>query len=233
MLVVIIICKVILGLLLILLAILLAIIFIPFGYFVHGEKYDEAWCLGSVSWLFGGLKVNFKYSTESKFTASFRIIGFNKRINENNSTKADKEKTTKTEQKKKSTKSPFSYYKLEVLKKLIYCILKVLNHCKPGQLEVNASVGFSDPMYTGLLYAIRSSCSAILDKYNIRLIPTFEDEEIRGYLKVKGRIQIFYLLLVAIEFVFTQPIRGIFIKNLKFKFKRRVKSWQTLTSRKI
>jgi hypothetical protein len=105
----------------------------------------------------------------------------------------------------------------------------MLNHCKPSQFRINAKVGFEDPMYTGLLCGIKNTSYAILDKYQIRLQTTFEDEVLEGNFIIGGRVQIFYLILVALEFVLTKPFRSILFKNIKIKIKRRLKRWRIVS----
>ncbi len=226
-------------LILFLLIVVLAVLLIPFRYNFAGEKVEKAWFQASLSWLFGGIKLNINYNFEDKITSSMKILGIRKKMGKNRDEKQDKNKgkskdDNKEEKqgKKAKGKDPYSYLTFEVIQKAIQCVLKMLNHCMPEKFQLRARVGFEDPMYTGLICAVQGAGFAILDKLDINLQPDFEEEELKGSLTVSGRIQLFYLLLVAMEFVFTKPFRTILIKNLKTKIKRRVRRWQTLILRK-
>ncbi|PYG88141.1 hypothetical protein LY28_01472 [Ruminiclostridium sufflavum DSM 19573] len=219
--------------LLILLFILLAVLIIPFKYRFKGEKLGGTVLEGSLAWLFGGIRLRFAYSTGNGFNAVISLLCF--RITLDKSRKKSKPKDTdkdKDSKRKKREKPGYSYFTEDVLKKGLNCALRTLNHCKPRQLRVQAKVGFDDPMYTGLLYGINGAGFAILDKYNIRVKPAFEDEGLEGSFLIGGSIRIGYLLLVAIEFVLTKPFRSILLKNNKIKIKRRIKTWRISVSTK-
>jgi len=224
--------KIILYILLVLLIVLLAVMIIPFKYYFTGEKIESTLLQGSVSWLFGGLKMRFCYNSDSGYDMGINFLGIKKKLKNSkkkpssNYTKEDKDYDGK---KKNSDKLAYSYFTYEVLKKGLQLVLKVLNHCKPSQFHLEAKAGFDDPMYTGLLYGIQNAGFAILNKYHIHLEPTFEDEEMKGSFKIGGRIQIVYLLLVTVEFVLTKPFRSILLKNIKIKIKRRLKKWRIVS----
>lgn len=224
--------QIFLVLILILLLILLAIILIPFRYHFTGEKLEDSWFKSQVSWLFGGVKLNINYQSE-RTDATIGIFGIHKKVAvEPGKGKESESEHKKDKGRKSRDKSPYSYFTREVLVKAVQCFLKLLNHCKPAQIELNAKIGFEDPMYTGLLCGLQGAGYAILNKFNIRINTCFDEEELKGNLTIAGRIQIFYLLLVTIEFLITKPFRTIFNKNLKIKIKRRLKRWQILTLKK-
>ncbi len=221
--------QIFLVLLLILLLILMAVLVIPFRYYFIGEKLEDSWFDFQVSWLFGGVKLHTNYHSES-ISSTIGIFGVHRNI----TGKSENEKKPKHEDKqdkgnKSRSKSKYSYFTREILEKALQCILKLLNYCMPAKFELYAKVGFEDPMYTGLLCGLNGTGYAILDKFNIRIQTCFDEDELKGNLTIAGRIQIFYLLLVAIEFLITKPFRTIFTKNLKIKIKRRLRRWQILT----
>ena len=218
---------ILLTLLIVLFIVLSAVLIIPFKYYLDGEKFGSTMLEGTVSWLFGGIEMRFNYLTGKGYNTKLNLLGF--KINPNSSKNSSDEVEKKEEEvtKKKKEKPPYSYFTQEVLKRGLECILKLLNHCKPRQFHLQAKVGIDDPMYTGLLYGIKGAGFAILDKYNINLQPTFEDEVLEGSFIMGGSIRIGYLILVAIGFVFTKPFRSILFKNIKIKIKRRLRSWRT------
>lgn len=209
--------------LIVLLVVLAAILFIPFNYYANGSKYGNVSAEGYLSWLFGGLKVKFLYNSETGSSFVIGFMGIHKDMKSSHKEKDEKQKSQEGKEKKVKEKSPYSYLTREIIESAIEALLKLLNHCRPRQLSLNARAGFDDPMYTGLLYGVQGAGFAILDKLNIRIEPTFEEEELTGDLTVGGSIQIFYLLLVAIGFLFAEPFRSILIKNIKIKMKRRMK----------
>ncbi len=216
----------------ILLLILLAVLLIPFRYYFTGEKLDDSWFRLQVSWLFGGVKLHINYQAES-ISSTIQIFGVHRNITgEPGKEKKSKHKDNQDKGNKSGNKPPYSYFTREILEKAVHCLLKLLNHCMPAKFELYSKVGFEDPMYTGFLCALQGAGYAILDKFNIHLQTSFEEEELKGSLTIAGRIQLFYLLLVAIEFLVTRPFRTIFIKNQKIKIKRRLKRWHNLILKK-
>ncbi len=221
--------QIFLFLLLILLLILMVVLLIPFRYYFTGEKLDDTWFRLQVSWLFGGIKFNTYYHSEH-ISSTIGIFGVHRSITgEPGKKKKPKHKDYQDKGNKSRSKPPYSYFTTEILEKAVQCLFKLLNHCVPVKFELYTKVGFEDPMYTGLLCALQGAGYAILDKFNVRLQTSFEEEELKGSLTIAGRIQLFYLLLVAIEFLITKPFRTIFIKNQKIKIKRRLKRWRNLT----
>jgi hypothetical protein len=224
--------KIILYILLVLLIIILAVLIIPFKYYFTGKKLESTSLEGTVSWLFGGLKMRFCYDSDSGYDLGVNFLGIKKKLKDNKKRSQSKNNIKNEEtdnEKKKGQKPVYSYFTYEVLVKGLQSALKVLNHCKPSQFNLEAKGSFDEPMYTGLLFGIKNAGFAILDKYHIHLQPTFEDEEMKGSFKIGGSIQLFYLLLVAIEFVATNPLRSILLKNTKIKIKRRLKRWRIIS----
>ncbi|AEY64691.1 DUF2953 domain-containing protein [Clostridium sp. BNL1100] len=220
--------KIILYVFLIIAALVLLIVFVPFKYYAEGSKYKTIAVKGYASWLFGTVKINFNYSTQDGFGTNFSWFGFKKgfeKKNEDNSVKQAQESKVK----KVKDKPAYSYFTYEVFMQGLKSVFKILNHYKPSRFRIDAKVGFEDPMYTGLLCAVRNTWFAILNKDSIRIQTNFEDETLEGSFLIGGGIQIFYLILVGIEFVFTKPFKSILFKNIKYKIKRRLKKWRIVS----
>lgn len=206
---------------------MLAILLIPFNYFCSGRKLESSFLEGHFSWLFGGLKMKFNYSSEEGPAMAVSFFGFKKSIKDfKKNTKFINKFKNNTKAKKKGEKPAYSYFTYDVIKKIIEKVLKIIDHCKPKKFQLDVSGGFGEPMYTGLLYAIKSTGFIILDKYNVSIQPKFEEDEIKGSFIIGGSIHIGYLILVMIEFMTTKPFKSILAKNIKFKIKRRLKKWQ-------
>ncbi len=204
------------------------IIIVPYNYYVSGEYLDEALIQGSLSWLFGGVKMDFYKRFDSNMAMGLTIFGFNKKIksyrgtipnNHNNeSTGTEPSKKRKTVRSKRLS-SFGRYFKRNVIQKAISAILKLVKHCQPKILSIQAKIGFIDPMYTGLLYAFNSQFYPLLNRYDIHIQPVFDEEIVEGRFLIGGRIWLPYLILVMIRFLITQPIRNIFISNFRSKIK--------------
>ncbi len=221
---------------LILLSVLLAVFFVPFKYGFSGGKFEEGWFEASITWLFGRVRIDTVYN-QGNLSSSIRLLGFHKSLQAGESRKSDGNKEDSENQKKRPRKkhrrkSPYSYLTLEVAKKGFYIVLKILNHCKPVKFELSVKGGFGDPMYAGLLCALQGQGFAILNRYNIDILPDFDTEETTGSLTMAGSIRLYYLLKVGMEFILTPPVRSIWLKNFKITLKRRIKTWRTLILRK-
>ncbi len=222
----------ILGYILLTIGILLAaIILIPYNYNVVGEKHAELEVSGSVSWLFGGIKLIFsRYSKQNK-EMTLMFLGITKKLNihkeKSKERKSKKEldkadskhgKDTKTAKSKKRFDSS-TYLKKDIIQKVFSLVVNILKHCSPKTLTIYARIGFNDPMYTGFLCAFNSQLCFLVNKYDINIQPVFDEEVIEGRFSIGGRIWLPYLILVMIGFLITKPIRNILLAKMKRKNK--------------
>ena len=207
--------------------ILAALIFIPYHYHVSGEKFEESQIGGTIVWLFGGLKIDFFKYTHQKMQMGLTLFGLSKKLkikqkpNPSEPQKEGERETIKKLKKAKRKKPSHGseYLKPAIIKKALSGVQKILKHSQPKTLSVYAKVGFSDPMYTGLLYALKSQFYMLIRNYDIDIQPVFDEEVMEGRFLIGGRIWIPYLILVMIGFFISEPIRNIFIS----KFKRKIK----------
>lgn len=215
----------ILGYLLLGIGVLLTtIIFVPYHYSVSGGNLEEPQVKGLISWLFGGLKINFRphyKQTEIVLT----LFGLTKQVKiRQKSTSANDEKDTYPSENLKTVKrkqhSTFSQYlKTDIIKKSLSAVLKIFKHCQPEKLSIAARIGFSDPSYTGLLCAFNSQFYDLFDKYDVNIQPVFDEELLEGSFLIGGKIWLPSLILVMIGFLIAKPIRNILISQLKMKIK--------------
>lgn len=222
----------ILGYILLVLGVLLtSIILIPYDYSFTGENLVQSQIKGSVSWLFGGLKLTFSQYSKQDREMTLSILGIAKKLSmepksagdTNKKAKKDKrhDKNNKHVQPAKSKKrfDFHTYLKPEIIKKVISLASKILKHCQPKILAVYGRIGFDDPMYTGFLCALQSQFSWLFNKYDLRIEPVFDEEVLEGRFSIGGRIWLAYLILVMMWFLITKPIRNIILANLKRKNK--------------
>ncbi|MHB1654478.1 MAG: DUF2953 domain-containing protein [Desulfitobacteriaceae bacterium] len=205
--------------------VLAAIIFVPYNYHVSGEYFGKPQINGSISWLFGGIKINFRQHLKQNMDIVLTILGLNRKIKVRlKSTGAKSKKDTEHSENVKTVGSKKlsnfgQYLKRDVIQKAISVFLKLLKHCQPTTLSIHAKIGFNDPLYTGLLYAFNSQFYLLFNKYDINIQPVFDEEIVEGRFLIGGRIWLPYLILVMIGFLISKPIRNIFISNFKRKIK--------------
>jgi hypothetical protein len=211
--------------LLFILVVILALIFIPYSYFLEINKKDELNIGGVVSWLFGGLKVDFRVTDWKLKSAKLSMLGFQKNMNMDKlETDTTKKKSSKDEvsendkeEKKKVKKSvKLEYFKKEIISKLMEVIKKAWRHIRPHRINARIEAGFDNPMYTGFLCGIFTQTWVLDERYDIRFQPSFQEEVLSGKGFIEGRIWIPYLLAIAIKFIFAKPVRKmVFSKQRK------------------
>ncbi len=219
----------VLGYILLGIGILLAvIILIPYDYCIAGEKIDESEVNVLISWLFGGIKLNFRKRSHLKAELVLTLLGLKRKIETRSKSKSSNvskkaadsinyAKSVKDKDKDKHKSYFRKYLKKEIIIKILSVVRKIIKHCLPRKLSVNGKYGFDDPSYTGLMCAITHQFCWLFDKYDIDIHPVFDEEMLEGRFLISGRIWLPYLILVMIGFLITQPIRNIVITQLNSK----------------
>lgn len=100
---------ILLTLFIVLFIVLLAVLIIPFKYYLDGEKFNSTMLEGTVSWLFGGVKMSFNYLTEKGLNTKLNLLGFKINLNNKESNTADEE-YNQEEINEKKDKQPYSYF---------------------------------------------------------------------------------------------------------------------------
>lgn len=203
---------------------LAAIIVVPYDYSVAGEKTDESEVNILISWLFGGIKIDFRKRSCKSAELVLTLFGFKKKVEHSSKSKSSRviKKATDSSNDAKSIKEKHNfrdYLKKEIIIKILSVVLKIFKHCLPRKLSVHGKYGFDDPSYTGLMCAFTNQFYWLLDNYDIEIQPVFNEEIVEGSFLVGGRIWLPYLILVMIGFLITKPIRNILISHLKHKIK--------------
>ena len=209
---------------------LAAIILIPYEYCIAGEKIDESEVNALITWLFGGMKLDFRKRSHLKAELTLTLLGLKRKIETRSKSKSsivskkaadssNHAKSVKDKDKDKHNSNFRKYLKKEIIIKVLSVALKIIKHCLPRKLSVHGKYGFDDPSYTGLMCAFTHQFYWLFDKYDIEIQPVFEEEILEGRFLISGRIWLPYLILVMIGFLITQPIRNIVITQLKLKIK--------------
>lgn len=204
--------------LLVIIFLIVAVVFIPFTYRFSGQKDDAGLFLkGNVSWLFGGLKVKLGYSHHNSFCA-ISFMGLEKKVDSINSTrKKSNYKKQKNKDNAKKKTGLKQYFNRDILKKALECLIKILKYLKPKKFFLRAKIGLDDPADTAFMCEIYNIGNNILNSKNTKIYFDFENEVLEGRFLIGGSIQVFYFILVGIEFLLTRPFRNILFKNIKIK----------------
>lgn len=206
---------------LILCAIIVSLLFLPYEYRIKVEKYEDIIAVGSVNWLFGIVKVVFKYKYPNKKFIYVSVIGIKKNIDRSNSGKSKKKSDTK-EKKHDEKDGKFSLSDLlegKFVERVLNMIKTVYRHIKPKKIKLNASVGFEDPYYTGMLCGIKNIYSNEFRKLNLNIETFFDREILEGILFIRGRIIPGLLIYPALRLYLSKPrkIKSKKIKSEKIK----------------
>ncbi len=92
----------------------------------------------------------------------------------------------------------------------------LLKHILPRKIRGYVAYGSSDPSTTGKVLGIVSMIYAKTGML-VEIKPNFEEEQLECDLEIRGRIQIFTLLLIAAKVFFNKELRGLIedFKNIK------------------
>lgn len=193
--------------LLIILFLLAVLILIPYTYAVKGDK-RESKIEFSLLWLFGLMGI--RYSKNFKQDDELKVFLFNSSKKVNIKRKETKKEKVKEKDNKVSKKNKIrlkNHINKGVFDKLLILVRKILREIKPGKVEADAKIGFSDPMYTGLLFAAYSQVSYLPVAKDIKVEPAFDEEVFKGWFFVGGRIWVFYILAAILVFLLSKPVR--------------------------
>ncbi|HWQ89932.1 MAG TPA: hypothetical protein VN374_08160 [Desulfitobacteriaceae bacterium] len=226
------------------LLLLALVILVPYTYEIEGGNIDQLQIQGLVSWLFGGLKINFRRQARQKAVITPIIFGFPLKIRTNpgparaglpeetrpEKRKAKNKSAPKTKKPKKSSSKrkvkagkktfPFRLYlKKDILQAAFSLLGRVLKYCLPQRMSANARIGFADPMLTGLLCALSTQSYLLPKAYDLHLRPVFDSEIYKGSFLIGGKLWLAQFIGILIGFLTSRPIRNILLAHLKLKIK--------------
>ena len=92
-------------------------------------------------------------------------------------------------------------------------VLKILKSIRPKVFECKGEFGFATPDTTGQAYGIYCAVLPHLGEH-VQLVPNFEEQVLRGEVKLKGKITIFVIVLNALRIVFDKRLQPL-INKLK------------------
>ncbi len=184
----------------ILIFILLAVICFIFSSIKLRLKFNDKIKFIDLSYTLFRFRFLFNDKTGRLYFAGIRIKKFDLMdiITAEKTEEVKKEKAPKEKKKKPFwTKSPNFNQILYYLKKLSYPIRKI----KIKYLNIDISDGFSDPYYTGQLYAIYSTVSGIFPKLmsHIKFWPDFSADSIKISGEGLVKLRIYHILLPVLQ----------------------------------
>lgn len=199
--------KFLLYLLIILAAILCMVLFIPLRYSSDGFVYETYMIKMDISWLFGSMELAAFKKKGTNWYKYFRILCFKIVLSMNHIAGAKKEKRVS---KRNRTRFP----DMEFIKRALKTVKELLNYIKPDIFEVKGRFGLEDPCDTAFLWMFISRIR-MPEGANINLSPVFDDEVLEGSYKIQGRMMLFTVLLIALKFILSKPVKNILKKERK------------------
>ncbi len=206
-----------LGILLLVASILLNVLFIPFGYRIQGHRHEgDAMAEGRLSWLFGLGSMIFSFDGDRGF--SMRLMLFSHwPVRLFSGSKDGRLKATEKKRGKKKAAAAKKrerrkfHLTVDKLKLFVRAGMHIVKCMLPRQLTLDCRIGFENPAHTGMLCAAVSPLRPLLTggnmRYNIRLMPVFDESEVSGDILIRGRIIIWFIVWEALKLAISKPFR--------------------------
>ena len=102
------------------------------------------------------------------------------------------------------------------VKEILRAVGKVLAHIRPRKLKINGRLGFDDPAQTGQVFGIIGMLMPLYGEH-IQLEAVFDQKIMEGQLYLSGRIQIGFVLWIALRLIVRKEVRRLIaqIQNMK------------------
>ena len=102
------------------------------------------------------------------------------------------------------------------MRELLLRVKKVLWHIRPRKLDANLKLGMDDPASTGEITGIIYSFYPVYTKH-LHLEPDFDNKILEGDLKLKGHVQLIFILIAAVRIFFDRDIRRLYRQLQKIR----------------
>ncbi len=193
--------RIILYLLIAIIALLLLFITIPFGYRIDGS---EKRIRGVLTWtVFRVTYIKWFYGEEE---LSIGILGYSKKIPVENNRDRSNIRAKRKPRKKSKGINLFRGMKVDIIRQIFVLLRKIVHDLKPRQFILDARVGFEDPMYTGIMYAIYCELYYLHRNYRINIQPEFGKRVFSGKFAAEGRLWILSIVAAFIGFLISPPV---------------------------
>ena len=103
-----------------------------------------------------------------------------------------------------------------IIKDSFKTIKKLLVAIRPKFIDIEGEFGRLDPAETAIMYGGYEAVSNVLGiRRNVRLLPVFNNDEevLRLRVDVRGRVNIYMLLIPVVRLLLSKPIRNLILKG--------------------
>jgi len=217
---------VILGILGLLLALLLLVLLVPVRYSLFGEYYGKVKFDAGVSWLFRLISVSAskgdgKAGIEASFFGIRKPIGGKKKeTSEETSEEIEPEPDVENDGKesapgflKKNRELLSDERFLFAAERALNRTVRLLRHILPKNIEGDIRFGAEDPAVTGKVTGIVAALIPA-NRDRVKFTPDFSGKAAEGYLRMKGRVLLIFLCVLAIQILLDKNVRYV-IKTLR------------------
>ena len=183
------------------------LLFIPFSYLSYGSlDNDQGDATAEFKWLFNAIDMRMLFRLGKAFECDLRIGFLHFRPDFHRWKAKPKKEASLVEKKKRKRKGRFTKDKLIIVLK---SLKRILMRYKPRKLMIDATIGFDDAYYTGLMCAGLSSISPLvnLTGSEVRIVPEYNDALFEGCYEAEGRVVVFFLAWEALKIYFSKPFR--------------------------
>ena len=197
-------------------AVLISVLFIPVKYSVSGIRDDEYQLYVYFSWAFNLVRSDMLFKGGSKPETGFAIAGHS--VNVENRRKKEvrppREKEKKTGKTKKKI-HPGQMLSKDMFKSIRILISDFLRLIKPDKFRLTGIIGFEDPYHTGMLCSFLYCLKRNLKNSDIGVLSAFDREVFEGSFEIEGKLTVAALLFISMKFVFSKPVRGMLIYQIR------------------
>ncbi len=213
---------------LVIFAFVMLVLFCPVKYRADGKIESKLNMKLDISWLFRAATFTLMVK-DGNVRMKFSILFIKRKLRpKNKDDKKDSSKEKKASHKKEKKLEDKQDVQSESIPQFLISLItkdenrnfikyvfgrlkKFLKHIGIKRIKTDLTFCLKDPQYTGLATGALSLIP-LMYMYDIKIYPNFVDEEyyIRGNFHLRGSIQIFYILVLALSIVSKKQFRQIF-----------------------
>ena len=219
-----------------LLVLILVLLCFPIRYKVFARADKSKDISVKVSYLLGIIRFNYSLKNETEDVCLWIIFLRFRKKSTHKTDLSQKEKTSgffsfiqknvkkeavdkdvKSEKTKPGLKDILTFGTIKtIIKDGFKTIKKLFGALRPKYIDIEGEFGSSDPADTAILYGGYEAFSHMLGiREHVRLNPVFgnEAEVLRLVIDVRGRVNIYRLIIPVVRLLLTKPIRDLILKG--------------------
>lgn len=201
--------KIFITILFIAIILIIMLLVIPYNYVIQGDINEEIKGEIRINWLLGLLKFTF-LKTSDDFEIKFYFINFcvysNLRKNSN-------KHIEKNSNKNRKISVNFQLLELDTLRKLFLYLKDIILIVKPRSITIDGIYGLDDPFATGTISAVVSVIKSNFSAIRINISPVFDELILDVFIEIKGRINLFIVILRTVKLLLKKDLRKIVLKG--------------------